>query len=112
MGFLGWARSVGILPVECKNTGSGMFVRRNWLAKRHVSQVLQRIRQGVIRRITRLPEPVAFGEFLRGKRRQSQQIIRSVLDHVDAQIVSRVDAEVRPVRVAEREPLQLDQPIE
>ncbi len=99
-------------PRRMQKHRSGMFVRRNWLAKRHVSQVLQSIRQRVIRRITRLPEPVAFGEFLRGKRRQSQQILRSVLDHIDAQIVSREDAEIRPVRVAEREPLQLDQPIE
>src|SRR5437016_8003519 len=88
-----------------------MFVGGNRLAKRNISKILQGIRESVIPRITRFPKPVALREFLGGKRCESQQIVRTVLDHVDAQVVSRVDAEIRPASVAKNEPLELAQPV-
>src|SRR6266851_9627171 len=102
-----WMRSIGRdSSSQSQKHRSRVFVRGNRVAKRHVPQVLQRIRQSVIRRVTRLPQQVALRKFFGCERRQSQQIVRPVLDHVDAQIVSRVDAKIRPVRVAKSEPLQ------
>src|SRR5713226_4313181 len=99
-------------PNKMQKHCGGVLVSGNRRTERHVAQILQRIRQSVIRGISRLPEPVALGEFFRCKRRQSQQIVRSVFDHVDAQVVSRVNAKVRSMRIPNREPVQLNHSIE
>src|ERR1700731_4403402 len=102
----------GDSPHQMQEHSSGMLVCGNRLTKRHIAKILQRIRKSVIRRVTRFPQPVPLRKFLWRERRESQQIVRPILDHVDAQIVSRVNAKMRPVRVAEGEPLHLDQPVE
>src|SRR5207245_11379035 len=73
---------------------------------------LHRTRQARIRCITRLPEPITLREFFRCECCDSQQIVGSIFDHVDAQIISGIDAEIWPVRVAKSEPLQFDRPVE
>src|SRR5258708_1313092 len=91
------SESAGDSPRQVQKHRGGMFVRWNGRAKGHVSQILEGVGQCEVPRITGLPKPVALRKFLRRKRRKSQQIVGAVLDHVDSQIVSRVDAEIRPV---------------
>src|SRR5215469_1867644 len=55
---------------------------------------------------------IALGELLRCESCQSQQVVRAIFDHVDAQIVPRVNAKVRSAHVAKREPLQFEGAIE
>src|SRR6266481_8192759 len=56
-------------PDEMQKHGRGMLVGGHRFAKRHVPQMLQRIRQSVIGRLARLPQTDAFCKFLRCKRR-------------------------------------------
>src|SRR5580700_91016 len=58
------------------------------------------------------PEAVALREFFRRKRCQPQQIVGPVFDHVYSKIVSRVDAKVCPVPIAESQTLEFDQAVE
>src|ERR1700679_2813075 len=88
-----------------------MFVSGNGGAKGHASQVWQGVRKGVVLRVSGFPEPVALGEFFRRESGKSQQIVRSVLDHVDSQVVSCVDAKLRAVFISKGESLQLQKTI-
>src|SRR2546429_1515677 len=97
---------------EMKKHRRRMFVRLNGIAKRNVSQMLQGIRQRIVRGIPFGPEAVPLRKLLRCKRGQPEQIIGSVLDHVDAQIVSCINAKVRPLRIAKLKPSQLRQPVQ
>src|SRR5215469_7211085 len=81
-----------------------MFVRRNWIAKGNISEILQRVRQRIVRGITGGPQPVPLRKLFRRKRGQPQQIIRSVLDHIDAQIVACVNEKVWPPCIAKLQP--------
>src|SRR5579862_734292 len=89
-----------------------MFVRRNGSAKRHLSQVLQSVRERVVFRVSRLPKAVSLREFLRRKSSKTQQVVRSIFDHVDSQVVSRVDAKVWPMCIAQSEPFKFQETIE
>src|SRR5579872_1600853 len=89
-----------------------MFVRRNGSAKRHVSQVLQSIRERVILRVARPPQAVALREFLRRKSGKPQEVVRPIFDHVDSQVVSRVDAKVWPMCIAQSESFKFQETIE
>jgi hypothetical protein len=80
-----------------------MFVRGNGITKRNISQVLQGVGKSVILGVPGLPEPVSLGEFLWRKGGKSQQVVRSIFDHIDSQVVSCVDAKVWPVRIANGE---------
>ena len=67
--------------------GSGMFIRRQWLSESHISKILQRIGERVIGRISDLPTSIALGKFFGRERRQAEEIIGAVFDHIDAQVV-------------------------
>ena len=84
-----------------------MFVGRNRFAKRHIPQILQCVRQGIILRIAGFPQAVTFREFIWRKGGQPQQVVRPIFDHVDRKVISRVDAEFRTVPVAKRQPLEV-----
>src|SRR5450432_1958572 len=88
-----------------------MFVGWNGGAKGSVAQMLERIGQRVVCRIPRVPEAVAFRELLRGECSETQQIVRAILNHVDAQIISRVNSEIRPMSIAERKAPELNPPV-
>src|SRR6266852_2270504 len=98
-------------PKQIKEHRRGVFVGGHRSAKYHVSQMLQRVRESVISKLTGCPQTIAFGEFLGRQGGQSEQIVGAVFDHVDAQIVSRIDTEVRPVRVSQGKPGKLDRPV-
>src|SRR6266576_3607141 len=89
-----------------------MLVRGYWFSKCNIAQILQGIRKWVVGGISRFPEMVALRELFWSEAGQTQQIVRSVLDHVDPQIVARVNTEVRPVRVSQCKAFQFNQPIE
>src|SRR2546429_2762216 len=74
--------------------------------------MLQGVGQRMVRGIPFGPEAVPLRKLLRCKRGQPEQIIGSVLDHVDAQIVSCINAKVRPLRIAKLKPSQLRQPVQ
>src|SRR5260221_14393272 len=90
----------------------GMLVSRHWLAKSHIPEVLQGVGKRVVSRVSLLPEPVSFRKFLRSKGSEPQEIVRTVFDHVDAQIVARIDAKIRAMRVAQCEASKLDHTIQ
>ena len=90
----------------------GMLIRRDGRTERDVPQVLQRVGQRVVARIAVAPQPVALGKFLGSEGCEAQQVIRTVLDHVDAEIVAGIDAELRPMRVSELQPFELQEAIE
>src|SRR5215472_3313336 len=81
-----------------------MLVRQNRIAERNISEILQRVRQRIVRGISGGPQSVALRKLFRRKRGQPQQIIRSILDHVYAQIVARVNAKLRPPCIAKLKP--------
>src|SRR5215472_6820931 len=89
-----------------------VFVGGNGSAKSDVSQVLQGIGESIVIGISSLPEPVSLGELLRSKGGKTEQIVRAVFNHVDAQIVPRIDAKVRPVCVTEVETIKLRETVE
>src|SRR5580698_5088468 len=89
-----------------------MFVGGNGVAKGDISQVLQGVGKTVVLWVCSLPQPVSLGEFLRCKGGKSQQIVRSVFDHVDSQVVSCVNAKVWPVRIANGESFQFQKTVE
>src|SRR6476661_1273961 len=88
-----------------------MFVSRNGCAKRDVSQVLQSVGESVVRGISSFPEPVPLGKSLRRKSGQSQQVVRSVFDHVDSQVIPRVDVKIRTVCIAKRQSFKFEKTI-
>src|SRR5579864_8842616 len=89
-----------------------MLVRGNGSAKGNISQVLQGVGKGVVLGVPRLPEAVSRGEFLRRKGGKSQQIVRPVFNHVDSQVVPRIDAKVWPVCIAKSESFKFQKAIE
>src|ERR1035438_6690962 len=89
-----------------------MFVRRNRVSKGDVSQVLQSVGKVVVLGVCGLPQPVSLGEFLRRKGGKSQQVVRSIFDHVDSQVVSCVNAKVWPVRIANGESFKFQKTVE
>src|SRR5215510_14718830 len=99
-------------PGQVQEDRGRMLVRRYWVAEGHVSKVLQGVREREIGGVIRFLEAVSLRELLWRKRRQAEQIVRSILDHVDAQIVARVDSELRPAGVSKRQPFKLEQAIE
>src|SRR5579864_624665 len=74
--------------------------------------MLQRICQSIIAGVSALPPTVTFRKFLWGKGSQAQQVVGTVLDHVDAQIVSSVDTKVWTTLVAKSKPLEFEQSIQ
>src|SRR5438093_4719367 len=89
-----------------------MFIGRNRCAESHVPEVLQCIGERVIRGIAAFPKTIALSKLFGCERRQSQKVIGTVFDHVNAEIVAGVDAKVRPQLVAQLQPLKLLQTIQ
>src|ERR1700720_4328987 len=89
-----------------------MFVCGNGCAKGDISQVLQGVGKGVVLGVSGLPTPVPRGEFLRRKSSKSQQVVRSIFNHVDSQVVPCIDAEVWPVCIAKGESFKFEKTIE
>src|SRR6266480_977904 len=89
-----------------------MLIGRNWCAERHIPEVLQCVRERVIGGIAAFPKAVALGKLFGCECRQSEKVIGTVLDHVNAKIVAGIDAKVRPQFVAQHQPLELLQAIQ
>src|ERR1700689_3314382 len=89
-----------------------MFVRRNGVSKSDISQVLQSVGKIVVLRVCGLPQPISLPEFLRCKGGKSQQVVRSIFDHVDSQIVSCVNKKVWPVGIANGELFKFQKAVE
>src|SRR5450631_2831324 len=89
-----------------------MFVCGNGCTKGDVAQMLQGIRKSIVRWVSGLPESVTRREFLWRKGGESQQVVRSVFDHVDSQVVPGVDAKVRPVCIAKGESFKFQKTVE
>src|SRR5678815_788710 len=92
--------------------GCGMLVCGHWSTKRDIAQVLQRVGQSIVSRIPFSPQPVSFRKLFRSKRRKTQQVVRSIFDHVDPEIVARVNAELGTMCVSHLETLEFEQTIE
>jgi len=89
-----------------------MLVSGNRLAESNVSQILKRIGERVIRGVAGFPEAVSLRKLFWRKGRKAQQVVGTVFDHIDAQIVAGVDAKIRAPRVAQRQAVQLHEPVE
>src|SRR5215472_5762914 len=74
--------------------------------------MLEGVGESVVGGVSSLPKPVSLGEFLWRKGCESQQVVRTVFDQIDSQIISGVDAEVRTVLVAKRETLQFQEAVQ
>src|ERR1700736_5115477 len=97
---------------EMQKHRSRMFVGGNGLAKGNVAEILQRVGDSVVDRVAGFPKAVAFGKFFGSEGSEAKQIVRAVLDHVDAEIVSRVNAKIGPMLVAKRQSTEFDDAVE
>src|SRR5579885_1625591 len=89
-----------------------MFIRRHRRTKSNVAEILQCVRQLVIRRVSGLPQTIALGEFLWDESGEAQQVVGPVFDHVDPEIVTGVDREIRTACIAEGKPSEFRRAIE
>src|SRR5438105_3039799 len=87
---------------QMQECGRGVFVSRNWIAEANIPKVLQGIGNCVVRWISYLPQPVTFGKLLRRQRCQPKQIVRAVFNHVDAEVIAGINAEIGPFAIAQR----------
>ena len=89
-----------------------MFVCGNGIAKSDVTQVLQSVGQRIVPRVPVLPQAVSRGEFLWRKGGKPQQVVRSIFDHIDSQVISCIDAEVWPLCIPKSKSFQFQNPVE
>ena len=73
-----------------------------------MAQILQRIVQFVEIRVARLPQVISRREQIRSKRAESQQVIATVHDHVNRQVVSREEMKIGSNLVPQSQPLPFE----
>src|SRR5215475_8640011 len=78
-------------PRQVKKDRGRVFVGGDWIPESHIAEMLERVGERVVCGITGAPQTVAFGELLGRKCGETQQVIRSVFDHIDRKIVARED---------------------
>src|SRR4030095_5862961 len=106
-------RQTGRYPsYQVQKYRSGMLVGWNRLTKSHIPEMLQRIGKSIVCRVPSLPKLVSFEKFLRSKRCKTEQIVRTVFNHIDAEIVASINAQVRAMRISKTEAFKFHQPIE
>ena len=112
-GDVGWVRSLSIQPRSARNIAASWRYpgtgSRNASWPRYCSTSLSAQNRG--------SSPVAHAWSRAAnasgrERREPEQVVRAVDDHVDRQVVAGEEQEVRPLRVADREPLPLLGPVE
>ena len=89
---------------------SVVSVRGDWCPERERAQVLEEVVELVERPLAVFPAPVALGEGLRRERRQAQQVVGPVTDHVDGEVVAGEHVEVGTHTVADLEAIPLGRP--
>src|SRR2546430_17712431 len=62
-------------PKQIKEHAGGVFVGRNRNPKHHISQMLQRVRESVISKLTGLPQTIALAAILRREVGQSVGLV-------------------------------------
>src|SRR5215467_8353311 len=90
----------------------GMFVSGHRFTKSDVSQVLQTIRERIVVGVPGFPEPVSIRKFFWREGCKPQQIVRTIFNHIDPQIISRIDTEIWSVFVPKSYALELHQTVE
>src|SRR5580704_16367562 len=86
---------------QVEEDGGRMLVSGDWITKCNVAQMLQRIREREIARISGFPQAIALGKFFRSESREAEQIVGAVFDHVDAEIVAGKNLKIRAVSIAQ-----------
>lgn len=81
-------------PEEMLKDGAGMFVSGDGITEGDVSEILQGVIELVISFVPLFPEAVALGEFFRAKGGESEEVVGTVFDHVDAEIIAGVNAKI------------------
>ena len=86
---------------------SVVSVRGDWCPERERAEVLEEVVELVERPLAVFPAPIALGERLRRERRQPQQVVGPVTDHVDGEVVAGEHVEVGTHTVADFEAVPL-----
>src|SRR5262245_57580737 len=84
-------------PRQVKEDRGRVFVGGDWSPESHIAEMLQRVGERVVCGIARAPQTVAFGELLGRKCGETQEVIRSVFDHIYRKIVAREDLKLGPI---------------
>lgn len=74
--------------------GGRMFVGGDWRAKTHEAEVLQEVVEHKRAGVSTFPPDISFGEEVGGQGAESKEVVRSVEDHIDGQIVSGEEEKV------------------
>ena len=90
-----------------QHDGGVVAVGGNGGAERVEPEVLQQVVELAERRVARRPPAVALGEGVGRERRQPEQVVGAVADHVDGQVVAGEHEEVGTDAVADRQAVPL-----
>ena len=97
---------------DLEEGGGGVFVGGDGGAEGDVAEVLEGVGEGEVVGVVGCPEAVALGEFFGGEGGETEEIVGAVFDHVDAEVVAGVDAEVGANFVARVEAFEFDESVE
>ena len=100
----------GDQTLEVEGLGHRVLVGRHGRPEGKVAEGLKGVVELIKPRVARGPPLVTLREGGRRGRRQAQQPVAAVANHVDREVVAGEHVEVGPHAVAEREPLPLEPP--